>query len=89
MKKGESYSATRAMFLHFLPSAESFSMKRLGIGLLVLGISVSTALPAHAQKKGRGKDNSAQHGWMSSYGAARELARKTGKPLMVVIRCVP
>lgn len=64
-------------------------MKRLGIGLLVLGVTVSTVLPVHAQKRSRGQENAGKYRWMSSYAGARKLARKTGKPLMVVIRCVP
>jgi hypothetical protein len=30
-----------------------------------------------------------QKGWLADYGAARNLAAKTGKPLFVVFRCDP
>jgi hypothetical protein len=29
------------------------------------------------------------HGWLTSLSAGKELARRSGKPLMVVIRCLP
>ncbi len=30
-----------------------------------------------------------QHGWLTDYREAKERARETGKPIMLVIRCVP
>ncbi len=30
-----------------------------------------------------------EHGWFTSYEAARAEAKRTGKPLMVVFRCEP
>ena len=30
-----------------------------------------------------------KHGWVLNYGEARQQARKTKRPLMVVLRCVP
>ncbi len=51
----------------------------------VLGISLLVLLPGsvHAQGK-KGKKN-----WHSDYIAAKALAKKTGKPMMVVFRCEP
>jgi hypothetical protein len=39
-------------------------------------------------KKGKKAGKSAS-GWLSSLSQGKALARQTGKPLMVVIRCVP
>jgi hypothetical protein len=30
-----------------------------------------------------------KHGWLTDYQAARAVARRDGKPLMVVFRCQP
>ncbi len=37
----------------------------------------------------RDAKNAAKYGWLSNYQTALKQARKTGKPLMVVFRCVP
>jgi len=43
-----------------------------------------------AQRGGRGGGfDVGRNGWHSSLRAGKELARQTGKPLMVVIRCQP
>lgn len=51
--------------------------------MLLTGLTLVPALPAVgvAQEKG--------DGWLTDYIAARDLARKTGKPMMVVFRCGP
>ena len=64
-------------------------MKRLVLGLLVLGVAGWCASPALAQK-GKGKGGEAgRHGWLSSLAEGKAHARQTGKPLMVVFRCDP
>ena len=64
-------------------------MKRLLLGFLILGAAGLSATPARAQK-GKGKDgDGARYGWLSSLTEGKALARQTGKPLMVVLRCVP
>lgn len=45
-----------------------------------------TLNPAQAQRRG---DHAADFGWESNYAAGLETARRTGRPLMVVFRCVP
>jgi hypothetical protein len=55
---------------------------------LVLATLVCLALadgPALAQFDAR----PAGYGWLSSLAQGKALARKTGKPLMVVLRCEP
>lgn len=33
--------------------------------------------------------NAGQYGWLADYERARTQARATGKPIMLVFRCVP
>ncbi len=51
----------------------------LGLGLLVL-------VPGSAGAQGK---KAARKNWHTDYVAARALAKKTGKPMMVVFRCEP
>lgn len=37
----------------------------------------------------RGAPDPTRYGWMWNYDEAKSLAGKSGKPLMVVFRCVP
>lgn len=62
-------------------------MQRLLLSFLVLAAVCLTTTPAFAQK-GRGGD-AARYGWLSSLTEGKAKARQTGKPLMVVMRCVP
>ena len=58
----------------------------------VLGaLAALLAMPslADAQPGRRGQDSGAEYGWTSDYAAALNTARASGKPLMVVFRCVP
>lgn len=59
-----------------------------GIVVLALGVVLSADAPVHAQVRGR-EQNGGKYGWISSLEEGKALARKTGKPLMVVLRCVP
>lgn len=53
-------------------------MRRLFGGVLAIALLGSTSeLPAQAKKKA---------GWQASYEAARVLAQRDGKPLLVVFR---
>jgi hypothetical protein len=64
-------------------------MRRFVVALLTLaGVALAEA-PALAQR-GRGSEQAAaRNGWLFSLEAGKRQARETGKPLMVVIRCVP
>jgi hypothetical protein len=56
---------------------------------LVIGF-VALADSAMAQLPGRMRDqDAARHGWLFNLAEARDQARKTGKPIMAVVRCVP
>lgn len=39
--------------------------------------------------RGRGDQEAVRYGWQFSLSAGKAQARKSGKPLMVVMRCVP
>lgn len=57
-------------------------MPRFVVAIAVIGIfSVQT----HAQPRGRGERN----GWLYSLSEGKTEARRTGKPLMVMVRCEP
>jgi hypothetical protein len=55
--------------------------------VLALGVIFLTSAVLWAQRE-RGQ-NPARYGWLSSLEEGKAEAKKTGKPLMVVIRCVP
>jgi len=57
-------------------------MKR---GMMSLVALAMCAAPLAAQ----GDANAGRYGWLSSLESGKVQARDTGKPLMVVIRCVP
>ena len=40
-------------------------------------------------QRGRGDPRGSRYGWLSSLEAGKAQARSSGKPLMVVLRCVP
>jgi hypothetical protein len=45
--------------------------------------------PALAQRGRRGEQDAVRNGWLFSLAEGKRQARATGKPLMVVMRCVP
>lgn len=59
------------------------------MGILLAGLAGSSQ--AHAQSKGgkEGRDSGAAYGWISDYATGKAEAKRTGKPLMIVFRCVP
>lgn len=61
-----------------------------GVVLTVVFIITVLAGLALAQRgRGRPSESGAEFGWINDLAKARELAQKSGKPIMVVIRCVP
>jgi hypothetical protein len=56
--------------------------------LALAGIVLSDGC-ALAQRGRRSDIDAARNGWISSLSEGRQQARKTGKPIMVVLRCVP
>ena len=61
---------------------------RIGV-VLAIGILFSINTTATAQPK-RGRDqDAARYGWLPSLAEGKVQAKKTGKPIMVVMRCVP
>ena len=51
-------------------------------------LATLVATPAADAQPGR-FGNAGQYGWLSDLRTGKEQARQTGKPLMVVVRCVP
>jgi hypothetical protein len=58
----------------------------LGFASLAL---VNTPLQAQGRDAGRGDQEARKNGWIFSLDEGIAQAEKTGKPLMVVFRCVP
>ena len=61
-------------------------MKRC-VFFLALGSLLVSDASVQAQRR-RGEDGG-RFGWLSSLEAGKAEAKKNGKPLMVVLRCVP
>ena len=72
-------------------------MRSLWGGWVVVVLAGLVVGSASAQERNRGRGRGrgasprevANNGWLSSYRQAREQARQTGQPLMLVFRCVP
>jgi hypothetical protein len=56
--------------------------------LTVTGILLTDSSAFAQRGRGRGFDFG-RNGWQFSLRAGKDIARQTGKPLMVVIRCQP
>ena len=65
-------------------------ISRFTVCLALAFVALSDA-PSMAQFRGRGRGGppAGPYGWLSSLEAGKARARDSGKPLMVVIRCVP
>ena len=63
-------------------------MRTLTVGLIALLLGGLSASPALAQK-GRVRDDAAKYGWTDDLPAAMKEAKRTGKPVVVVLRCIP
>jgi hypothetical protein len=62
----------------------------LGLGaLLALCLFVDNTSAQRGRGRGRGRGPLASRGWFSDYREARAEAARTGKPMMLVFRCVP
>jgi hypothetical protein len=59
--------------------------------VLALGFIGLAAAPSPAQlREAHGGDpEAARYGWLATLEKGRAQARKSGRPLMVVLRCVP
>ena len=64
-------------------------MKRGFLGLLALGFLFMATPSLYAQPRGRGDADAAKNGWIFDLDEGISQAEKSGKPLMVVFRCVP
>jgi hypothetical protein len=66
-------------------------MRRVFLVLFVLGLMALADTPVLAQRgrDRRGGQEAARHGWLADLEQGKGSARQSGKPLMVVLRCVP
>ena len=64
----------------------SGSLLLFALGLTAL---VDTPLLAQRGRDRRGDPQAARYGWLSDLEQGKVRARQSGKPLMVVLRCVP
>lgn len=63
-------------------------MRSLTFGLIALALSGLDAAPVSAQK-GKFRDDAVRYGWTEDLPAAMKEAKRTGKPVVVVLRCIP
>jgi len=65
-------------------------MRTALVGFLALAVTALFVGCASAQRgRGTSPQEAARHGWLSDYREAKDRARQTGKPIMLVFRCVP
>jgi hypothetical protein len=57
--------------------------------LIALGFVTGCDTSVLAQPGRRGEPQAFRYGWLPSLEQGEAQARKNGKPLMVVVRCVP
>lgn len=62
-------------------------MNRVVLTGLALTIASLSDLP-EAQSRSLSLE-ATEHGWRANYAEARDEARRTNRPLMIVFRCVP
>lgn len=63
-------------------------MRTYFLGILCLAAIALVPSTGLAQK-GKVRDEAARYGWQESLSGALKEAKRTGKPVMVVFRCVP
>lgn len=73
--------------LEVVPVSSFPSIGRFVPAVLTALLVVGSASAQPGRRGGR--EEGAEYGWRSNYAAARAEAKRTGKPLMVVFRCVP
>lgn len=58
------------------------------VSLLLIGMAADRTF-AQEERFGDDRAEARKHGWVFNYDEAKRQARKTNRPLMVVLRCVP
>jgi hypothetical protein len=72
------------------PTFQEPPMRRVLLAMLTLTGIALTQAPAYGQRGREGDDQAARrNGWGFSLASGLRQAQETGKPLMVVLRCVP
>jgi hypothetical protein len=57
--------------------------------LALAGVALADSAALAQRGFGPGEQAAGRYGWVSSLSAGKRMAQQTGKPLMVVVRCVP
>jgi hypothetical protein len=57
--------------------------------LALAGLALSEGTTRAQGGRRFGEQSAGRNGWISSLSAGKQQAQQTGKPLMVVLRCVP
>lgn len=63
-------------------------MRLLTVGLIAFTLSVLYPASASAQKR-KFRDDAERNGWTEDLPAAMKEAKRTGKPVVVILRCIP
>lgn len=63
-------------------------MRSLTVGLIALTLSGLYPTSVSAQK-GKFRDDAERYGWTDDLPAAMKEAKRTGKPVIVILRCIP
>jgi hypothetical protein len=63
-------------------------MRSLTFGLIALALSGLYPAAVSAQK-GKFRDDAEKYGWTEDLPAAMKEAKRTGKPVVVILRCIP
>ena len=63
-------------------------MRLLTVGLIALALSGLSPASVSAQK-GKFRDDAERYGWTEDLPAAMKEAKRTGKPVIVILRCIP
>ncbi len=72
-----------------LSHSEHF-MRTILVGSLALAVTGIFVGCVEAQRgRGTSPQEAARHGWLNDYREAKDRARQTGKPIMLVFRCIP
>lgn len=63
-------------------------MRPLTVGLIALALCGQHPASVSAQK-GKFHDGAERYGWTGDLPAAMKEAKRTGKPVVVILRCIP
>jgi len=59
------------------------------VGLTLVAVAAMAAYPPCRAQGGGWQAEARHYGWQLDFESAKRSAKRSGKPLMVVVRCVP